>query len=280
MATDPNELRDIEDTQDSSTAAAHDADGATASGGDDLPLDVVEGALADEERKGWIPESRFREVNAELKRLREEREQLMRALVEARGQPSAEPGADKKEETKPYDFDAAEEEYTRALLEGDTAKAKQIRAEIRRHEIELARREAEQQLARRDAQTEEMRRVARVVKEAYAAFPFLDDASDQANKEAIDAVIAERDRLMQRGVPADAAIEAAVWRVAPRFARDAGKGSIADVRSASAQQALAKQPPALPKGSAGRTTAPASPLDITPDDWLRLPPEVRARFLR
>lgn len=181
--------------------------------------------LAGEGKAKMVPHARFNEVNETLKHERAERLRLEEELARARGQQPA-PQADAPE-AKPeaYDFDAAEERYMEAVMEGDTAQAKQIRAEIRAAEQRAfseqsamtAKQAADEELRRRDA-AEEQAAAGKVLAAALAKYPFLDHESDAADADAIEDVIARRDLYMRQGMPFAKALATAVEKVGPRYA--------------------------------------------------------------
>ena len=181
--------------------------------------------LAGEGKAKMVPHARFNEVNETLKHERAERLRLEEELARARGQqPSAKEDAP---EAKPegYDFDAAEDRYMDALLDGDKAAAAKIRQEIRAAEQRkfaeqsalTAKQAADEELRRRDAE-EEQAVAGKVLTAALAKYPFLDHESDAADHDAIEDVIARRDLYMRQGMPFAKALAAAVEKVGPRYA--------------------------------------------------------------
>lgn len=181
--------------------------------------------LAGEGKAKMVPHARFNEVNETLKHERAERLRLEEELARARGQQPA-VQADKPE-PKPegYDFDAAEDRYMDALLDGDKAAAAKIRNEIRAAEQRrfeeqsalTAKQAADEELRRRDA-AEEQAVAGKVLAAALAKYPFLDHESDAADADAIEDVIARRDLYMRQGMPFAKALATAVEKVGPRYA--------------------------------------------------------------
>lgn len=197
--------------------------------------------LAGEGKAKMVPHARFNEVNETLKHERAERLRLEEELARARGQqPAAQ--ADKPE-AKPedYDFDAAEDRYMDALLDGDKAAAATIRNEIRAAEQRrfaeqsamTAKQAADEELRRRDA-AEEQAAAGKVLAAALTKYPFLDHESDAADTDAIEDVIARRDLYMRQGMPFAKALATAVEKVGPRYApQDA---PVKSTRAATAEQ--------------------------------------------
>ena len=181
--------------------------------------------LAGEGKAKMVPHARFNEVNETLKHERAERLRLEEELARARGQqPAAQADAP---EAKPegYDFEAAEDRYMDALLDGDKEAAAKIRNEIRAAEQRkfaeqsalTAKQAADEELRRRDA-AEEQAVAGKVLAAALAKYPFLDHESDAADADAIEDVIARRDLYMRQGMPFAKALATAVEKVGPRYA--------------------------------------------------------------
>ena len=171
-----------------------------------------------------VPHARFNEVNETLKHERAERLRLEEELARARGQqPAPAEKPDPKQEG--YDFDAAEDRYMEALLDGDKDAAAEIRREIRAEErkqfsqqSELAAKQAaDAELKRRDAESEQQI-AQKVLTAAISKYPFLDHESDEADADAIEDVIARRDLYLKQGMPFAKALATAVEKVAPRYA--------------------------------------------------------------
>lgn len=219
-------------------------------------------ALADD-KPSSVPHARFNEVNEALKEERSLREQMQRRLdaLEQRNAPKEE------EELPEFDFDAKEDEYNDALMEGDTVKAKQIRAEIRKADRELIAAQMEQRVTERISQQEATRLFMEEAERVVDKYPFLADGENQ-NKKAVDEVKEWRDFYMQKGDAAHTALRKAANKVAPMYADDSGDPddktavlSVAELRrrqKAKAMQrnadASSKQPPPLKGGSGERSS--------------------------
>jgi hypothetical protein len=159
--------------------------------------------------KPQIPKERFDEVNETLKEVRRQNEILLAALQQRGGAPAAEPAP--KEEAKAVDLDALEDAYANAMMDGDMAKAKQIRGQIRAEERRLAKEEALEEFSA----AEERKLFDAQVKTAYAAYPQLDHKAAGADAEAIAEVIEWRNFLVaSKGAPLHIALRDAVDRVA------------------------------------------------------------------
>lgn len=111
-----------------------------------------------------------------------------------------------------------------ALYSGDTEKAAELNMKIFDVQQELATRAAIERIDARNAEqaaksTEQQMQIqasanAEAVGKKYS---FLDFQSEKANHEAIDLVVAQRDRLVSQGVPFAEAILQAAEKVAPLF---------------------------------------------------------------
>jgi len=202
-----------------------DADGKPVEEETDLEL-LAE--LAGEGGKAkMVPHARFNEVNETLKQERAERLRLEEELARAKGQQPAATTAAATPESKPqgFDFDAAEDRFMDALLDGDKEAAAKIRAEIRAEErkefaqqsAQSAQQVTDAELKRREAEAEQQ--VAqKVMSAAITKYPFLNHESEDADAEAIEDVIARRDLYLKQGMPFAKALATAVEKVAPRYA--------------------------------------------------------------
>lgn len=229
-------LRELEDDPDDADAEPDgDKGGKSADPAvdpdDDLDPEALAELAGESGKARMVPHARFHEVNEELKQQRAERLRLEEELARAKGAKPVEEAAP-KEEPKPYDFDAAEDRYMDAVLDGDKDKARQIRSEIRNEERKqfenqsnaVAKQASEEQLQLRDAEAEKALLV-KVLDEGLAKYPFLDNNSELANQDAIEDVIARRDLYLKQGMSASKAVAAAIEKVAPRYAPAADAGA-------------------------------------------------------
>lgn len=111
-----------------------------------------------------------------------------------------------------------------ALYSGDTEKAAELNMKIFDVQQELATRAAIERIDARNAEQaaksaeQQMQIQASANAEAVGKkYSFLDFQSEKANHEAIDLVVAQRDRLVSQGVPFAEAILQAAEKVAPLF---------------------------------------------------------------
>lgn len=269
----------VEGTGDGQAAGAGEADAGDDAGG--AGQAAADGADEPEDervqRSQGIPKGRFNEVNERRKELESENERLKRELAEARAaQPAAPAAAHVATAAQPevavFDVAAKEQEYADALIDGDTGKAAKIRGEINSHLIEQATQQAEGNIARRGAQ----QMLQAEVEVTLKTYPWL-DTPDGA--EALDLIMAARDRAISQGMAPHQALRSAVARIAPRFKPveddDTPSGGLPggakaeDTRSSEAVRRGAAdavaQPPAMQVGVGNRAT-PASRVDVTAMD--------------
>lgn len=261
-------IQSDDDDDDGAGAAQDRGDDFTPTGDDDTGGDGGEGQ-GDAGRSGRaIPYARFREVN-ESKRTVEEQlaatQRELAALRAAVGQPGAAPAAAPAAPAAPaFDLDAAEDEYTQAMMEGDAAKARAVRKQINQHIEDSTLARFESNLNARQGAT----LTQQVIAEAIEEYPWL-DTPDGA--EAMDAITALRDLKEAEGMARHEAVAHAVNTLAPRFvptgtpsrALPTAKAP-ADSRQARAVQRNAAhslmQPPGVQAGIGNR--AQASQVDI------------------
>lgn len=246
-------------------------------------------SLAGEEKPKMIPHARFNEVNEESKLRAARIQELELALARMEGKAEAATPKSEKVEDKPkaFDFDAAEDLYTAAVLDGDPAKAKSIRAEIRKHEQtefearaeELADKRYEARRAEDDAKRTKLEFDLQLSK-AYQAFPFLDAEGAEPNAAAIEETMVWTQHYLSKGKTSAEALAAAVEKVGPAHApKTEGQPAPAVAPKVDVKLGLerAAQVPAKPAGVGER----ASQVDVTKmsaKDIKALPSDVEARL--
>lgn len=253
--------------------------------------------LAGEAKPGAVPYARFQEVNEERKSEREARLRAEEALARMRGQQQDAEGVQGSEKNAPeppaaYDFDAAEDRYTEALLEGNNAEAKQIRAQIRAEERRIAAEEAQQkayQVVEHERQQLEGARqqhaLQACISEIVSQYPALNVQGEAADQVLIDAVNATAMGYAQSGMaPADALRKAAdglMGRLA-RAAPPAAKGQMSPDQLARNMQRAEKIPQAMP--GVGERQRDVDYSALSDDEWDRLPQQekraARGDFVR
>jgi hypothetical protein len=246
-----------------------------------------------------IPYDRFAEVNSKRKAAEEaaqaEREARIRLEEQlkylrqgqTRQQAPAAPAA------PAVDIKALTKERNAALLEGDDDRVADIEAQI---EAERLRQAEERAFARlqKEREKEQEQAAAATLKQAaaeiIAVYPFLNSASPDADADAIEDVMALRDRNIAKGLAPAEALRKAVERFKPAF--DARVGASADTGDAGSQgdpaaaskmrnaKAANQQPPSMSGGmSAGAVPQLRDVNKMTPDDWASLPDSEREKHL-
>ena len=225
-----------------------------------------------ETKSPMIPKSRLDEVLAQNKALKKRIAQTEEAEKAAEETPNA------------YDFDAKEEEYMDAVLDGDKDKAKAIRKEIR--QAEATKMETE---LTRDIETKVTRNsTANAVQDAASAieeaFPIFDANSDQFNKELTDEVNKYMTGFISSGQnPVEALEEATTYVLQKNNMLDSS--TVADVpalgqakeqkqRSQVSKKLKAAdaQPPELPgESSAAKGEKALDVNNMTPEEFDALP---------
>lgn len=210
-------------------------------------------AKAKKQGSDHVPIGRFNEVNEQKKALERELAELKAAKA---------PATPSKEEPKEPAFDlrAQEKAYAEAMMEGDADKAVQIRDQINEHiekrALEKAVATVRGELTAKQIASDLETASAQAVKD----FPYL---NTDAGEEALELIIASRDRRIAQGVPAGDALRQAVAAIAPKFApaEDAKPepNKAKDERPAAAlargAAASTAQPPAVQAGVGNRATA-------------------------
>lgn len=205
-----------------------DEDDADKGEGGDGKGDEDEGAGEDEggdqgqpasgkRRSASVPHGRFHETNEALKIERTARLKLEEENARLRGSQQPPP---KKEEKPKFDFDAKEEAYADAMIEGDKKKAAGIRREINT----AIRAEAEDGAFERALQTTREERSKELLEDAAAEmcedYPFLDNNSPEANTTAIRQVLALRNEFIRTdGMRPDRALRKAAKEIGDLYVR-------------------------------------------------------------
>lgn len=123
-----------------------------------------------------IPKDRFDEVN-ERRKAAEKRVQELEARLNA---PTTESN---------FDFDAAEQDYMNAVLDGDHAKAQQLRRDIRAQELQMVKQTAAQAAAQAKEATKAELSFEQTVADLEATYPQFNQTSDQYDQSLVDEVL-------------------------------------------------------------------------------------------
>ena len=225
-----------------------------------------------ETKSPMIPKSRLDEVLAQNKALKKRIAQTEEAEKAAEETPEA------------YDFDAKEDEYMDAVLDGDKDKAKAIRKEIRqaqRTQIETQlTKDIESKVTRSSTETA-IRDAASAIEEA---FPIFDSSSPEYNKELTDEVNKFMTGFISAGQnPVEALEEATTYVLQKNNMIDASTGAEVPVLGKAKEQkkrsqvskklkAADSQPPELPgESSAAKGEKALDIHNMTAEEFDALP---------
>jgi hypothetical protein len=206
-----------------------------------------------EERKtSGIPKARFDEVN-EAKKAAQAELEIARAEIERLKQaPKPAPTAQAAPATTSPDFDedAKEEAYIEAMLEGDTAKAKEIRKEINQNLRLLAAIDVET----RNSQRQQADSLQAASSQAVEDYPYLDTPDGEF---ALGLIVSQRNADIARGVAPHVALANAVKAIAPKFAPDDGNSPPTKGLPATKAQVDTRTQNAIERGAADSLRQPA-----------------------
>lgn len=229
-----------------------------------------------------VPYQRFREVNDEVRELRDRLARLEGASAKEKPEP--------KDAPKPLDIDEAEERYVSLVLEGDLKAARDLRkqitavqmAEVEERATKRVRGEMQQQ-----AQATEMTRFQRAAAELTEKYPALNPAGADADEDAIADVRAFRDAHIAAGKSPTEALKLAVDRVAKLngWGKKAGPAKAPAVTPAEAKKAevvkrnadAESRIPPRPKGAGGGASE-VDPERLTESQFERLSAEEKRRL--
>lgn len=221
-----------------------------------------------------IPRARFDEVNAKLHAEREEAARL-RAELEA---------LTKKPEPTDNNIDTLEDEYFEAMIAGDKAKAKEIRATINTEIFNRAQAASAETAAATLTQREMQTSFSKAVEQTVSAYPFLDSTKPEANAEAIAEVVEWRDFFIAKGESPAVALQKAAGKVAPLYAAKSEPTPPAvDTRKQKAVEVAAKtanaQPPSVEAGVGNRSIPLGDDLINDQNKWDKASEAERQRLL-
>lgn len=221
-----------------------------------------------------IPRARFDEVNAKLHAEREEAARL-RAELEA---------LTRKPEPADTNIDTLEDEYFEAMIAGDKAKAKEIRATINTEIFNRAQAASAETAAATLTQREMQTSFSKAVEQTVSAYPFLDSTKPEANAEAIAEVVEWRDFFIAKGESPAVALQKAAGKVAPLYAAKSEPTPPAvDTRKQKAVEVAARtanaQPPSVEAGVGNRSIPLGDDLINDQNKWDKASEAERQRFL-
>lgn len=246
-----------------------------------------------------IPKARFNQVLQQRKdaeaALELANQELARYRAEAAAKaPSAAPVSAAAPAATPaapaaQDLEAQEEAYEQALIDGDTKKAAQIRRAMNDTMMAQAKAEAKAEAVQELTQRQAAQLLSTTAANVSAAFPYL---NTEGGAEALDLILAARDRKIAAGMPPHLALLEAANTIAPKFApADEGTPSRVSEKETRAKDlrpaaAIARgaadstaQPPALQVGIGERATAArVNVAQLTEEQFEALTPAEKKRL--
>lgn len=220
-------------------------------------------------KQPMVPKSRLDEVLAKQKALQKQLE----ALQSEQQDPAEAPEA--------YDFDAKEEEYMNAILDGNAAKAKQLRKEMRQAEKDALEYQMAQKVQQTTSHDRNVTALQQAASEIEAAFPVFDQSSPDFNKEYTDEVVELRDAFMSKGRNAVESLTKAVEYVVRSYNLDAMGDSTPEPKAQQTKKrrtvadkvkvARSQPPAARGEGTATRKSPTIDPLQMSDDEFNALP---------
>ncbi len=253
---------------------------------------------ADDKRGETIPRGRFNEVLEKNKALEAELAALKGAAKQSEPEKPAEPAIDPVEEAQ-KELKQLRSEHRKALADAllDTEdEAAQAKVDELEEKIEALRDNLAQAKVMKTIETQTTRQTAQeklqsVIDKAYEDFPFLDPKSPDANAELNNDIIAYRNGLVSQGVPMHQAVQRAVDKFAPAYAKEKGitiptayPNKAAEVRQArekAAREKAAAASVAQPAALLGKGEKETFTLDVsklTGKDIEKLPEETKVRM--
>lgn len=237
---------------------------------------------AKKEDEPFIPKARLDELSQQVKQEREKNAAL-EARLEAleQGKPLEKKEPEVKVDSRQV-LKELREQHRTALLEGDTEAMDTIEDQMDSLRIQIAKEEINGE----QKQTAVATSLEQVSADAFKLYPFLDNKSETADPDAINAVISHRDFLASQGMPIVDALKEAIAVKGPRFAKLNGVEVAIDTkandgRDAEALKRAANASVQQPAALTGRVVNDNFSIDInqmTDKQYLAQPEEVKAKL--
>lgn len=264
---------------------------------EEYTVEQLEAALKADDKSGWVPQGRFNEVNEKARRAETAAEALQQALLHINAAK-----APVVEATAVRDFAAELKDLKLKYKEGDMVLDDYLDA---RDAIVMDRTESKtmERIAPtvRNLETQANQMHQEKVNDAYGKafakvvdqYPFLDVNSDDRNNEALNEIVAYRNKLVSLGLDSIEALETAVSKLAPKYvtedevAYNPDVGNIATQRKVAAQRALADIGKRVPAnvgkaGTSNRSNNGKVVLNRSVADhekWLKIPEAEREKVV-
>lgn len=202
----------------------------------------------------FVPRARLNELTEANNELRRQNEAILARLGAAPAAPAAAPPA------PAFDVDETISARNEAQVTGDDAKVKALDRALYNHQLAEAARIAREQIEANDnarADREAAADLKRAGAEVKAMYPQFDHQSDQVNPRATRFVMAERQALVEQGVPLGEALRQAAATVAADFGMTPVGGTPAPAASPTAPSADARTIAARARNAAAALAQPA-----------------------
>lgn len=172
------DLAENEDSPEETAEGEQEPEASEAVEADEAPVEEAVAAEPDEDKKKqhMIPKDR---LDQELAKRRQLENRLKELEDQAKTTQTPAPHAE-------FDFDDAETKYMNAVLDGETEKAKQIRAEIRQMERAQLQAEMQQSMQETSQRTQAQIRLDSAVQEVVSQYPQLDINGEAPDQSLID----------------------------------------------------------------------------------------------
>tara|TARA_Y100001937_G_scaffold26421_1_gene37937 strand:+ start:4613 stop:5656 length:1044 start_codon:yes stop_codon:yes gene_type:complete len=241
-----------------------------------------EEVVAEKPKAPMVPKSRLDEVLAKNKKMQKRIEEIEQKEAEA------------KEAAPTYDFDLKEQEYQQLILDGESAKAVELRNEIRKAEKDALMFDIQRQMGQTVQQNQAQQELQAKAAEIASTFSILDENSAEFNEEITREVMDLRDAFIVQGYePADSLAKATEYTLAakqPELLRPA-EAKVATQSKEIAQKkqkanvknkiaASKAQPPTLKGESASARGDKVTDINTLSDDEFGALPEETVRRLR
>jgi len=246
---------------------------------------VEEEVIAEETKKPkapMVPKSRLDEVLAKNKKMQKRIDDIEKQEAEVQA------------EAPKYDFDVKEQQYQQLILDGESAKAVNLRTEIRKAEKESLMFDIQQQMGQTVQQDRAQQELAQKAQEIASTFSILDENAANFNEDLTREVMELRDAFIVQGYePADSLAKATEYTLAakhPELLRTPEAKTTTQTKQlaekkqkASVQNKIAAskaQPPTLKGEGTAKRGDKATDINILSDDEFGALPAETLRRLR
>jgi len=228
-----------------------------------------------------VPKTRLDEVLAKNKAMQKQLKIIEQKEAETQAQ------------APKYNFSEKELEYQRLVLDGDSAKAVELRGEIRNAEREQLMFEVQNQMGKTVQQNQEEQALQKKAAEIQELFPILDQDSTAFNETLTQEVMDLRDAFIMQGYgAADSLARATEYALSARYPEllkgsEAAPSKVTQIKQKKQKTIVKKkiaaanaQPPAMRGEGAGERGEKAVDLNILSDSEFSALPEETIKRLR